>query len=255
MLFDKIIFGPIQSRRLGLSLGVNLLAPTAKLCNFDCIYCECGWNATNPEGTFNDSSDVVNTLQAKLLEMKNEGNVPNTITFAGNGEPTMHPQFAEIINKTIELRNAIAPQCKISVLTNATMINRESVKVALLKVDQNILKFDSAIYETYNALNQPKHKRTVQEQIELLKQFEGQGIIQTMLLRGTTEQGTSVDNTTEEEIEAMIIALKEISPREVMLYSLDRESPTTTLNQIPHEQLVQIAKRIANSTGLTVKTT
>ena len=255
MLFDKIIFGPIQSRRLGLSLGVNLLSPTAKLCNFDCIYCECGWNASNPSGVFNDSGEVLNTLEGKLLEMKSDGKVPDTITFAGNGEPTMHPEFALIISQTIILRDTIAPNCKISVLTNATMINREDVEHSLLKVDQNILKFDSAIPATYLALNQPKHTRTIEEQIILLQKFSGQGVIQTMLLKGTTDQGYEIDNTTDEEISALIEALKAINPREVMLYSLDRESPTTSLEQIPHAKLVQIATIISDATGLKVHTT
>ena len=255
MLFDKIIFGPIQSRRLGLSLGVNLLSPTAKLCNFDCIYCECGWNKTSPGGTFNNSLEVIEALEAKLIQMKNEGKAPDTITFAGNGEPTMHPQFADIISKTIDLRNTIAPLCKISVLTNATMINRPEVAQALLKVDQNILKLDSAIDATYEIINMPKNTRTVDQQIELLKQFSGQGIIQTMLLKGTNEQGIDVDNTTEKEISALINAIKEIKPTKIMLYSLDRIPPTSTLIQIPHSQLVDIANTITTATGIEVVTT
>lgn len=255
MLFDKIIFGPIQSRRLGLSLGVNLLSPTAKLCNFDCIYCECGWNKSSPGGEFNNSNEVVEVLETKLLEMKNQGKVPDTITFAGNGEPTMHPQFADIINKTIDLRNSLAPLCKISVLTNATMINRPEVKQALLKIDQNILKLDSAIETTYEILNKPKNIRTIKQQIELLKQFSGQGIIQTMLLKGTNEQGVAIDNTTQSEISALIEALKQIKPTRVMLYSLDRVPPTSSLIQIPHDKLIDIAKTISNATGIEVLTT
>ena len=236
-LFDKIIFGPVQSRRLGVSLGVNVMNPAAKLCNFDCIYCECGWNSENPHGKFNTLDQITGALEAKLTEM--EGALPNVITFAGNGEPTMHPNFEEIIDRTIEIRNRIAPHCKISVLSNATLIGREDVRRALERVDNNILKFDSAIEKTVKAMNRPNGNRTVDQTIELLKQFDGKQIIQTMFLRGG-----EVDNTTQEEVTAWLGAIAAIRPRQVMLYSIDRDTPATGLERVSHEELLQIAARV-----------
>jgi len=248
-LFDKIIFGPVRSRRLGLSLGVNLLVPSAKLCNFNCIYCECGWNADSPRGAFNDADTVLERLDQKLREMKSEGELPAVITFAGNGEPTMHPDFEKIIDGTVEIRNRIAPDTKIAVLSNATMIRRESVRNALLKVDRNILKLDSAIDPTVRLINQPNALRPVSETIELLKLFKGRLIIQTMFLRGKYE-GKGVDNTTAEEVDAWLGALREIRPSEVMLYSIDRDTPAAGLQKVSLEEMEAIAQRVR---GLGIK--
>lgn len=242
-LFDKIIFGPITSRRLGISLGVNLLLPTAKLCNFDCIYCECGWNATNKNGNFNSHREVIEALEAKLKELKTQETLPNYITFAGNGEPTMHPQFKEIIEETIALRNRITPETKIAVLTNATMIDRDSVREALLSIDRAILKLDSALEPTVELINQPNRQRPIKESIALMKLFKGRAIIQTMFIRGQYK-GVNYDNTTPREVDAWLEALKEIEPREVMLYSIDRDTPQSDIEKISREELQQIADRV-----------
>lgn len=242
-LFDKIIFGPITSRRLGISLGVNLLLPTAKHCNFDCIYCECGWNATNKNGNFNTKEEVLETLEAKLIELIEKGQSPNYITFAGNGEPTMHPKFKEIIESTIAIRDRLIPETKIAVLTNATMIEREEVREALLRVDQAVLKLDSAIEKTVELINQPNRKRTTKESIELMKLFKGRAIIQTMFIRGEYK-GERYDNTTPQEVEAWLEALKEIQPREVMLYSTDRDTPHSGVEKIEKEELQKIAAQV-----------
>lgn len=248
-LFDKIIFGPIHSRRLGLSLGVNLLNPHSKHCNFDCIYCECGWNSDHPHGTFNTVNSVISRLEQKLVEMSTEGALPDVITFAGNGEPTMHPDFEEIILKTIALRDRLAPTAKIAVLSNATMIDRTSVCRALLAVDRNILKLDSAIDQTVKVLNQPNSNRTVAETIDLLEQFQGALIIQTMFLRGSWN-GQSFDNTTDQEVDQLIKAYRAIAPQEVMLYSIDRDTPADGLTKISKEELQTIANRIETETGI-----
>lgn len=249
-LFDKIIFGPLRSRRLGLSLGVNLLNVGSKYCNFDCIYCECGWNGDHPNGSFNSVNAVVSRLEQKLIEMSAEGELPDTITFAGNGEPTMHPDFYEIIEKTIALRDKLAPLAKVSVLTNATMISKPNVVAALKMVDQNILKFDSALLETQKMLNQANVQRGIEDQIELLKQFSHQGIIQTMLLRGTYK-GVEIDNTSKAEIEALMKAYKEICPKSIMLYSIDRETPASGLIKVSKEELQAIAQ-VFEKEGFTV---
>ena len=184
ILFDRVIFGPVHSRRLGLSLGVNLLPTDNKLCNFDCIYCECGWGKHGFKPRFNTREEVRTLLRAKLREMAAAGTPPDVITFAGNGEPTMHPQFEEIISDTIAVRDELCPSAKVSVLSNATMIGRDNVRRALLKVDNNILKLDSALDETVRLIDQPRGRAGVAETVRLMKLFGGRLIVQTMFLRG-----------------------------------------------------------------------
>jgi wyosine [tRNA(Phe)-imidazoG37] synthetase (radical SAM superfamily) len=243
-LFDQLIFGPIQSRRLGLSLGVNLLPIDAKICSFNCIYCECGFNTTMQESPIPTREQVRETLEAKLKEMISEGQVPDVITFAGNGEPTLHAEFDGIIDDTISLRNTYCPTAKVSVLSNSTRVHKPHIFKALNKVDNNILKFDSAIDRTMKLMDQPVGKHiNVAWFIEHLKKFEGKLIIQTMFLRGEVN-GEKFDNTTDEEVEAWLNALNEISPQQVMIYSLDREAPTQTLQKIEVEELNAIAEKV-----------
>ena len=243
-LYDNIIFGPIRSRRLGLSLGVNLLPVESKLCSFDCIYCECGWNDEHPgKRRFNAREDVRNMLDETLQKMVSDGTPPDVITFAGNGEPTMHPDFENIIADTIALRDKHCPAAKVSVLSNATQIHREDVRRALLRVDNNILKLDSAFDETVQLVNKPQGTYTVARTVELLKAFEGNLIIQTMFLRGEY-LGKRVDNTTEEEVSAWLKLVAEIKPKQVMVYSLDRDTPCQTLEKVEKEELREIAARV-----------
>ena len=243
-LYDNIIFGPVRSRRLGLSLGVNLLPVESKLCNFDCIYCECGWNEDHPgRRRFNSREDVREMLAKTLQRMVDEGEVPDVITFAGNGEPTMHPDFEDIIADTIALRDQICPQAKVSVLSNATQIHREDVRRALLRVDNNILKLDSAFDATVQLINKPQGSYSVERTVELMKLFEGKMILQTMFLRGEY-LGQRVDNTTEKEVEAWLDIVEQIRPRQVMIYSLDRDTPCQTLEKVEKEELQKIAARL-----------
>jgi len=242
-LFDQIIFGPIHSRRLGLSLGVNLLPIDAKICSFNCIYCECGFNTTMQDSPIPTREQVRETLEAKLKEMVAEGQIPDVITFAGNGEPTLHAEFEGIIDDTIALRNQYCPTAKVSVLSNSTRIHKPHVFSALNKVDNNILKFDSAIDRTMQLMDQPVGKEiNVAWFIEHLKKFEGRLIIQTMFLRGDVN-GETIDNTTDKEVEAWLKALEEIHPQQIMIYSLDREAPTPTLQKISVEELNAIAEK------------
>lgn len=246
-LFSDIIFGPIHSRRLGLSLGVNLLPTTSKLCSFDCIYCECGWNAER-RGTagFNDKDQVIEILERKLHDMVAEGEIPDVITFAGNGEPTMHPDFEEIIDRVIELRDRVVPTAKISVLSNATRIGHESVRRALLRVDNNILKLDSAFDATAKIMNNPQGNYAVDNIVEWMKLFEGKLVIQTMFLRGNVD-GVAVDNSTEEEVEAWIKKVIDIAPKQVMIYSIDRDTPCQSLEKVGKEELEKIARRVESA--------
>ena len=242
-LFDQLIFGPIHSRRLGLSLGVNLLPIDAKICSFNCIYCECGYNTTMQESPIPTRGQVHEALEAKLKEMVAEGQIPDVITYAGNGEPTLHADFEEIIDDTIALRNQYCPTAKVSVLSNSTRIHKANVFRALNKVDNNILKFDSAIDRTMKLIDCPVGKEiNVAWFVEHLKKFNGKLIIQTMFLRGEFK-GESFDNTTDEEIEAWLKALEEIRPQQVMIYSLDREAPTKTLQKVSVEELNIIADK------------
>lgn len=243
-LYDNIIFGPIRSRRLGLSLGVNLLPVESKLCSFDCIYCECGWNDEHRgKRRFNAREDVRDMLEETLQKMVAEGTPPDVITFAGNGEPTMHPDFENIIADTIALRDKHCPEAKVSVLSNATQIHREDVRRALLRVDNNILKLDSAFDDTVQLVNKPQGAYTVARTVELLKAFEGNFILQTMFLRGEY-LGKRVDNTTEEEVTAWLELVAEMRPKQVMVYSLDRDTPCQTLEKVEKDELREIAARV-----------
>jgi wyosine [tRNA(Phe)-imidazoG37] synthetase (radical SAM superfamily) len=243
-LFDQVIFGPIHSRRLGLSLGVKLLPIDAKICSFNCIYCECGFNTTMQEFLFPTREQVKTILRTKLTEMIRLGEIPAVITFAGNGEPTLHPDFESIIDDTIALRNEICPTAKVSVLSNSTRIHKPHIFSALKKVDNNILKFDSAIDRTMKLMDQPVGKHIdVSWLINELKKFEGKLIIQTMFLRGEY-QGELIDNTTEVEIHAWINALIEIQPKQVMIYSLDRDTPAQNLQKVSVDELNLIAEQV-----------
>lgn len=243
-LFGDIIFGPLRSRRLGLSLGVNLLPVDSKICSFDCIYCECGWNGDNlGRRRFNAREDVYAMLDQTLQQMVDGGTPPDVITFAGNGEPTLHPDFESIIDDTIALRDKHCPNAKVSVLSNATQIHREDVCRALLRVDNNILKLDSAFDATIQLVNKPQGSYTVERQVELMKKFNGELIVQTMFLRGEY-LGQKVDNTTPEEVEAWLKLIAEIKPKQVMVYSLDRDTPCKSLVKVEKDELRKIADRV-----------
>ena len=247
-LFDEIIFGPVKSRRLGVSLGINLLPLDYKYCNFDCIYCECGRTYKNKfKGKqFHRRSEVKKRLEETLLKMKTENLAPDVITFAGNGEPTIHPDFEHIINDTIEVRNKYFPEARIAVLSNATLIHKKSVFNALNKVDDNILKLDSAVDETVKFMNNPAPGFTVKKLVENLKKFNGNLIIQTMFLAGTYK-GKSADNTSDKEISAWLTLLKEIKPKKVMIYTIERDTPSENLKKVKPENLYKIAEKVKNA--------
>ncbi len=243
-LFDKIVFGPVQSRRLGTSLGINLLPVNAKICTFNCIYCECGFNFKPQESHIPTREEVKNALRTTLSEMKTDDKKLDVITFAGNGEPTIHTDFAAIIDDTIALRNEFSPEAKISVLSNSTQIHKPAVFEALNKVDNNILKMDSAIDATIHLLNQPgTSSLSAQWLTDHLKRFNGNLILQTLFLQGEIE-GQQIDNTTEEELSAWLEAVKIISPKQVMIYTLARDTPAEGLKKASHKQLLEIADRV-----------
>lgn len=245
ILFHEIVFGPIHSRRLGSSLGMNLLPYDGKLCSFDCIYCECGYNKDFRTKTkLPDRANVKAALEDKLIRLQKDNVAIDVITFAGNGEPTMHPEFAGIIDDTIELRDRYYPDAKISVLSNAMHIGKKTVFDSLRKVDNNILKLDSAILETVQLIDRPNAPSyTIEKQLELFRKFEGDFIMQTMFVRGS-HNGKIVDNTTEEEVSAWLEAVKETHPKEVMIYTIDRETPEKNLEKVPLDDLRRIGKKV-----------
>ena len=249
-LFHEIVFGPVSSRRLGVSLGVNLLPVDRKCCNFDCLYCECGRNEQGSGLPVPDRGDVYTALEDKLNAMQQAGQLPDSITFAGNGEPTIHPAFSGIIDDTISLRDRYATKSKISVLTNATMLHRQDVVKALKKTDLPILKLDSAIDATINLLNQPAKKIPVSVLVEQLQAFGNQCIVQTMFVQGAY-CGQTVDNTTPVELDAWERAILAILPAQVMIYSIARDTPTDTLCKVSGSTLREIAMRIEKH-GITV---
>ena len=250
-LFDAIIFGPVKSRRLGISLGINLLPTKRKICNFNCIYCECGWtpNIEKEISRLPRREEVYSALEHKLTEMKLKQQAPDVITYAGNGEPTLHPEFPAIINDSIDLRNKYFPEAGIAVLSNATTIGNPLIKAALLKVDMNILKLDSAFDSTIKIHNQPRVNINVEDLINNLAGFNGKLIIQTLFVRGTFK-GKIIDNSTQVEITAWLKAIERIRPSEVMIYTISRDTPEgSTLKKIPPGELKEIAA-LVNSLGI-----
>ena len=245
ILFDKLVFGPVYSRRLGISLGINLLPTDSKYCNFDCIYCECGWSKKSGDTklVLPKRAKLKQLLGARLQELRGTENEPDAITFAGNGEPTIHPEFAGIIEDTIEIRNKYAPHTIISVLSNASMIHKKSVRDALMKVEKNILKLDTDIESTFQVLNQAAGNLSVEKVVDNLLLFEGKLIIQTLFVKGPYN-GRYVDNSTNEEIAAWLPLVKKINPEYVMIYPIDRGTPVKELIKISQDRLDDIAQRV-----------
>ena len=245
IIYPSPIFGPVRSRRLGISLGINLLPGDGKVCTFDCIYCECGYNIDrHPHSKLPTRSQVYAALESKLMQMKEEGEGPDVLTFAGNGEPTVHPHFSDIIGDTIELRDRYFPQAKVSVLTNGTRILRDDVFDALCKVDNNIVKLDTVDEGYIHLADRPNTHYDLPALIKRMKAFNGHIVIQTMFMRGTNDQGQSIDNTLPHYVQPWIEAVKYIAPREVMIYTIDRETPASGLKKASPEILNNIVEQL-----------
>lgn len=244
MLFDKIVYGPIHSRRLGTSLGVNLLPTHAKICTFDCIYCECGWNQPIHHPTLPTLAQVHDELEKTLKELKEQCVELDVITFSGNGEPTLHPDFLKIIQETCQLRSIYYPNAKVSVLSNATQLTREDVIEALRLCDNRILKLDSAIDTTMLRIDQPLNKDlTVERIVKSLQVFKGDFTLQTCFLQGDIN-GVEIDNTTPHELEAWFDVVRWLNPKQIMIYVIDRATPLQTINKVPSEKMNAIAQRL-----------
>ena len=240
VIYPSPIFGPVHSRRLGISLGINLLPADGKVCSFDCIYCECGFNADHrPHQPLPTREEVAQRLEERLKQMVADGQLPDVLTFAGNGEPTCHPKFADIIDDTIALRDRYCPKAKVSVLSNSTLIHNNRVHDALMRVDNNILKLDTVNADFINSVDRPQGTYDVNEIVEQMKTFKGHIIIQTMFLHGP-----GVTNTGEKYVTPWLEAVKAIRPQQVMIYTIDRETPDATLTKATHEELDAIRDQV-----------
>lgn len=246
-LFEQIIFGPVRSRRLGISLGVNLLPLNTKHCTFNCLYCECGWTPSqkSEDLDFPKREDVRMALEERLVSMQRKKSLLDTITFAGNGEPTLHPGFPGIIDDTVSLRNKHYPQAHIAVLSNSSLIGNKAIADALMKVEQNILKLDAGTETTFQKINNPRTDISLQEVIENLKPFKGRMIIQSLFVRGS-HKGVEFDNTTEAEISAWLKHIEMLQPTLVMIYSIARATPPPAGNvkKVSRETLQRIAQQV-----------
>ena len=239
MLFDSIVYGPIRSRRLGVSLGMNLMPTTAKLCTFDCVYCECGWNQPVSHPIIPTREQVREALASRLIALS--PNSIDVITFSGNGEPTLHPEFLGIIQDTCALRDQYCPKAKISVLSNSTQLGRQDVVEALRLCDNRILKLDSAIDATMRLIDKPVNTNLTVEQIaQWLALFDGDFTLQTCFLRGEY-CGQTIDNTTREELSAWYAMIERLHPQQVMIYVIDRATPLQTLSKVPAAEMEAIA--------------
>ena len=231
MLRETTVFGPIFSRRLGSSLGINLLPQEGKICNFDCVYCECGWNKDGRGDTALPSArDVEVALEEKLKACKAAGTPIDSITFSGDGEPTLNPEFPQIIDITLALRDKYYPSARVSVLSNATRAGKEEVFQALRKVDNAILKIDAPTDELAALVNRPAPGYHLADVVKALKRFQGQFVLQTMFLKGPGW-------ATEEWVSAWMDIVREVHPKEVMVYTIDRETPMKELAKYTVEEM------------------
>jgi wyosine [tRNA(Phe)-imidazoG37] synthetase (radical SAM superfamily) len=246
ILFNEIIFGPIKSRRLGNSLGINLLPKSHKVCTFNCIYCECGWGqqAKYNIEKLHPASVIIPVIEETMKMLRQRGEKIDSITYAGNGEPTIHPEFEIITDAILELRKRYFPSTIISCLSNSSQLHRPDVVAALKKIDNPVMKLDTALQSTFLLLNMPYIDIDIATICKHLQLFEGKLSIQTLFLRGTLDDGTLIDNTTEEEVAAWIECLKQIRPHSVMLYPIDRETPASHLEKIDKDTLEKIAVQV-----------
>lgn len=233
MVREETVFGPIKSRRLGNSLGINLLPVNGKICTFDCIYCECGWNRDGLGDTrLPKAWEVHEALESKLKLMREEGTPVDSFTFSGDGESTIHPDFPQIIDDVMALRDCYFPSAKVSVLSNATQVHRPEIFAALRKVDNPIMKIDAPTNALVEKINHPAPGYDVNRVIEALKAFKGDFVLQTMFLRSS-----DFDSSSNEVLEGWMDIVRQLRPREVMVYSIDRPTPEEGLYRFRADEL------------------
>lgn len=244
ILFDQIVFGPVKSRRLGNSLGVNLLPLDNKICNFNCIYCECGWTDLKKKSVrFIDAETIITAAEQQFKLLADRNVKIDNITFAGNGEPTMHPNFGEIIHTISILRDKYLPGIPITLLSNGALIGKKNVINGLQYADKLILKLDAGTDEMFNKIDMPLGQKKLANYVSQIKKLNNPVTIQTMFLKGSCN-GINIDNSQPAEVEKWLELLQEISPAEVQIYTLDREPPAQTLIKISETELNRISRKV-----------
>lgn len=247
VLYDSIVYGPVNSRRFGVSLGINVLPEDTKICSFDCIYCEVGWNSAYANGhnnsLFHSREEIYHSLKERLIDLKERHLVPESITFSGNGEPTMHPEFPSIVQDVRNLRDIHVPGTQVTVLSNSTTLNDPAVFNTLMEIENNVMKLDAGSDYLFRIINQPVGKLSLDEIVHKLKRFNGKLFIQSMFLRGE-HRGQKVDNTSKEEVQKWLKHIREINPKGVMLYSIDRATPNHTIEKVSYTELESIAAQV-----------
>ena len=236
MLREDTVFGPIFSRRLGSSLGINLLPREGKICSFDCIYCECGWNRDGLADKRIPSADEVRSaLEAKLSGLAERHTKIDSITFSGDGEPTLNPEFPRIIDDTLGLRDRYYPGTRVSVLSNATRVHIPEVFRALRKVDNPIMKIDAPTDELVQKINRPAPGYSLQRVVEALRGFEGDFVLQTMFL-----SCPYFDSSSPEVLDGWKRIVRKLRPREIMVYTIDRPTPEQGLEKFSGERMREL---------------
>lgn len=244
ILFNDIVFGPLKSRRFGISLGINLLPLNNKVCNFNCIYCECGWTDLKQGKIIYFPLDIIEkAIEQQFSELSKNHKKIDSITFAGNGEPTMHPYFLEIMKSTVSLRNKYLPKVGITVLSNSALLGNKRVMEGLLLADKRVMKLDAGSNRLLNEINLPLSNRDIAWYISKLKSFNSDLMIQSIFLKGY-HKGKYIDNTSPEELELWLNAVMEIHPKEVMIYTIDRETPAKELEKISEKTLRDICEMV-----------
>jgi wyosine [tRNA(Phe)-imidazoG37] synthetase (radical SAM superfamily) len=244
-LFEEIIFGPVKSRRFGVSLGINLLPVNSKFCNFDCVYCECGWTkkTSKVKDVLPSSKNIINKLIEKINLWSDQSYHIDSITFAGNGEPTLHPNFEEIVKDTLLTRDILLPDANVVVLTNSTMLHKSSVVDVLKKVDSCMFKLDAGTESMYKKINQPLGGITLQQTIDRIMSFPSPPIIQSMFVRGEVD-GQMIDNTTPNEVAKWLEKIVEIKPEQVIIYTVDRPTAQAGLEKVTICELSNIFNQL-----------
>lgn len=238
MMREELVFGPIRSRRLGSSLGINVLPENGKLCNFDCIYCECGWNRDGlGDRKLPTALMLREALEAKLQECVAGGIGIDSITFSGDGEPTLNPEFPQMVDVVLELRDRFFPKCMVAVLSNATMVWKDEVFQALTKVERPIMKIDAPTTELARLINKPWPGYSVEKVVESLKRFNGNFVLQTMFLRSP-----DFDSSSEEVLNGWMDIVRLLRPRKIMVYTIDRETPQKGLIKFTAEEMSALVK-------------
>ncbi len=244
-LFEEAVFGPIKSRRLGNSIGINLLSTTEKICNYDCIYCECGWtNKTHRKEKFVQTDVLFQELEGRLRELKQNKKEVNYITYAGNGEPTLHPNFLLITKIIFALRNQYFPNSKIALLSNGSTLNKKDTLTSFEFIDDCILKIDAGSQELYQLINCANVNLQLDDLCTKMETINEKIIVQTMFLKGSHNQ-VDFDNTIEPEIGKWMSRIAKIKPRYVQLYSIARDTPAKNLKAISKDKLKNIAISLA----------